>query len=86
MWFRIKMSRQFAEKHGMAGCVFVSSFILAVNAVVGGVAFQYVLWYTLNKDIPWIADGLIGLVAGQMMVPAAIVCWILSVCGVGPFN
>lgn len=65
---------------------FLFMCVLVINATIGGFAAQYVLWYTLNKDIPWVADVAIGLVGGEVIIPASIMCWILSLCGVGPFG
>jgi hypothetical protein len=70
---------------GATGCGLLLA-ILAINAAIGGFAAQYVLWYALNRDIPWMGDVAIGLVGGQFLIPASIVCWILSLCGVGPLG
>jgi len=70
------------------GSVIGCGFLLVVFAGViclGGACFDYVLEFVFGKDIPFIADCFAGLVLGELAIPAAIICWILELCGiVGP--
>lgn len=56
--------------------------ILLFNMLLGGITFNYCLWYIFNKDIPWFADVVCGLFLGEVTVPLAIVCWVLDLCGI----
>jgi hypothetical protein len=63
---------------GLGGCL----GILLFNLALGGVCFDYVLATTIGKDVPWYADAVAGLFLGQFAVPAAIICWIIKLCGI----
>jgi predicted membrane-bound spermidine synthase len=55
--------------------------ILLINLVLGAWSINYILmWF--GKDIPFIADALIGLFVGEISIPVAFVGWLLKVCGV----
>lgn len=56
--------------------------ILLVNFLFGGVCFDYTLWAMFGKDIPWYGDVIAGFFLGQFVVPAAVICWIVKMCGV----
>lgn len=58
----------------------IQLLLLTVYLAVGGMSVNYLLEVWLQKDIPWYADTLIGLLAG-ITVPAAIVTWILRLFG-----
>lgn len=67
------------------GCGFII-FLLLINATLGGLCFQYVLWSIFAKDIPWYGDAVAGLFGGQFTIPLTIVCWVVRLCGVSvPF-
>jgi hypothetical protein len=55
---------------------------LAFLLVFGGWSVNYCLNVLLQKDIPFVGDILIGLFAGSITIPLAIVLWILSLFGV----
>jgi len=64
------------------GCGCFSYILLILfNVVVGGWSVVEILSW-MGKTIPIWADGLIGLVVGELSVPVAIVGWILKICGV----
>lgn len=55
--------------------------ILLINATIGGWSVNEILsWF--EKDIPFMADAILGLIAGSISIPVAIVGWILRICGV----
>jgi hypothetical protein len=55
--------------------------VLLINLVVGAWSVNEILsWF--NKDIPTIADAIIGLFAGEVSIPVAIVGTILKAFGV----
>lgn len=58
--------------------------ILLFNVLLGGWSVDYCLGFILNKDVPWYIDMLIGLIAGEVTIPTAIILWILSYFGVHP--
>lgn len=60
------------------GCLVV----LAIGLLFGGVCFDYVLEVTFGKDIHWFGDMICGFVGGSVIVPAAIICFILVLCGI----
>jgi hypothetical protein len=60
--------------------------IIAFNLTVGALAFQYSLSTVFGKNIPWYGDVIAGLFLGEFTIPCAIVCWIITLCGVeAPF-
>jgi hypothetical protein len=61
------------------GCTIL---IVIVNLIVGTWSVNYLLLEFLGKTIPTIAALLIGLVAGEVTIPSAIVVWILKTFGV----
>lgn len=56
-------------KYGMGSCL-------------GGVCFDYFLYSVFGKDIPWYGDAIAGLFLGQFVGPAAVICWVIRLCGV----
>lgn len=67
------------ESWGQCGCWVI---LLAVNAIVGGWATNYLLAMFLKTDIHYAWDVIIGVVAGQFVIPVAIVVAILRYLGV----
>ena len=61
------------------GCMLV---LLIINIVLGGVSFDYCLWYTFGKDISWYYDVLCGFFVGEFTIPLAIIFWIMNLCGI----
>lgn len=61
------------------GCLIT---VLLFNFILGGVSFDYCLWYIFDKNIPWIADVVCGVILAEITVPLMIVCWILNMCGI----
>lgn len=63
-----------------AGCFTVIA-ILLINISVGAWSISEILsWF--GKSIPLIASIIIGLVAGEISIPIAIIGWILKICGI----
>ena len=60
---------------GGCGCFLM---ILIFNLLLGGLAFQYSLKTVFNRDVPWYTDVVCGLFLGEIVVPAAIVCYIVK--------
>lgn len=65
-----------------AGSVIGCLILLAFNLTVGALCFDYVLFTVFGKDVPWYADMAAGLLLGQFALPAAIICWVVRLCGV----
>lgn len=62
------------------GC-FLLTIVPIINLIIGGWSIDEILsWF--NKDIPWLADAIIGLFAGEISIPVAIVGKILRIFGV----
>lgn len=65
---------------GLGGCLTII-IILIINAILGAWAVAEILsWF--GKDIPLIGDILLGMVAGEIAFPIAIVGWLLRIFGV----
>lgn len=65
------------------GCLII---LLILNLTLGAVCVQYDLYSLWGAELPWYGNVGIGLVAGEVAVPIAIVCWIVRQCGVdAPF-
>ena len=70
------------ENKGCArGCGCVITLML-FNVVFGGFSFDYCLWNLLEKNVPWFADILCGLLLAEITVPAMVVIYILKMCGI----
>lgn len=67
-----------AQNSGCSGC----SLIIIFNFLFGGFLCDYCLWAILGKNIHWIGDILIGLFAGEVLFPVAIICFLLKLFGV----
>lgn len=61
------------------GCAVLA---IVFNLFVGGWSVNYLLAFFLGKTIPFIGAALIGLVAGEISVPVALVIWALRYFGV----
>jgi hypothetical protein len=61
------------------GCSLV---LILFNLLVGGWSVNYLLSFFLDKTIPFLGAALIGLVAGEISVPVAIVVALLRAFGV----
>lgn len=60
----------------VSGCLgYIIGYLIV--AAIGGFAAQYLIWVFFVKDIPWYGDALIGFFGGSIVVPAAIVVWLL---------
>lgn len=61
------------------GCLIV---ILLLNLLIGAWSVNYLLSILLHTTIPFWGAAVIGLFGGEITIPAAIVVWVLHVCGV----
>ncbi len=52
--------------------------VLALNLILGSWSTNVILLTFLGKTIPWIGAALIGLVAGEITIPVAIVISVLK--------
>ena len=66
---------------GGCGCYMI---IVAVNITIGALCFDYALETILGKNIPWYGDVICGLFLGEFAIPAAVICWVMTLCGVEP--
>jgi hypothetical protein len=64
-----------------AGCIGMLIMLVIVVAI-GGYCTDYVVHTCWGKDFPSWADCCIGLFTGEIVVPAAIVCFIVKACDV----
>lgn len=73
------MSKDLSEAAmtGSCGCA-----IVIFNLFIGGWSVNYLLGFFLDKSIPFIGAALIGLFAGEVSVPVAIVIWLLVAFGI----
>jgi hypothetical protein len=56
--------------------------VFLVNLIVGGWSVNYLLQFFLAKTIPFVGAALIGLFAGEISIPAAVVIVILKYFGI----
>ncbi len=61
------------------GCLIL---VILINVTIGAYAFAYCLDSFFAKDASGAVDIIGGLVLGEIVIPLAILCWILKVCGV----
>ena len=67
-------------KNKNSGCVTVI-IISLINISIGAWSVGEILsWF--GKAIPLIASVIIGLFAGEISIPVAIIGWILKICGI----
>ena len=67
-------------KNENAGC-FTVIVILLINLSIGAWSISEILsWF--GESIPLIASVIIGLFAGEISIPIAIIGWVLRICGV----
>ena len=64
---------------GSCGCLLS---IVVLNLTAGAYCFHYCLLTIFGKNVSWILDLMGGLVLGQLVIPLAIISWILKVAGV----
>jgi len=57
-------------------------FLFLLNLLMGGWSVNYLLMFFAGKVIPFFWATVIGLFAGEISIPVAIVIWILRFCGV----
>lgn len=68
---------------GMLGGMLIA-FLVA--GVIGVFLCDYVFSTLFGLHLPLWADAVIGFVGGEVVVPVAIIAWVLTLCGVGaPF-
>ena len=65
-----------------AGCGCYLLVFLVLNIGLGGLSFNYCLWFVFGKDVPWYADAICGLILAEITIPVMMVCWILNLCGI----
>ncbi len=53
-------------------------FLFIVMAIVGGIASNYLLGVFFAKSIPFFWDMVIGAAIGEILIPIALVIWILK--------
>ena len=69
----------------LLGCFFYLS-LLSLMAWLCKAMFEYSLWCLIGKDIPWYGDLAGGVVCNAFILPVALACWILRLCGIdAPF-
>lgn len=65
-----------------SACIFII-FILLINITIGSFCFNYDLQCCFGKTANFWVAGLCGLLLGELTIPSAIVCWVVSdLCGV----
>lgn len=57
---------------------------IPIRTLLGALCSNYCLWFILNKDIPWYGDIVVATFANEVIMPATILCWVLSLFGVQP--
>ena len=62
---------------GGGTCCVLLLLMLAINLIFGGMCTEYCLHYWFNRHVPFIIASIIGLVAGELTIPAAVVTFLL---------
>lgn len=65
---------------GIGGCL-ISTII---NITIGAWCSSYCLFFIFNKIVPWYVNVVIGLIAGDITIPLAIILLVLSFFGIHP--
>lgn len=80
----MSQSRRSSDEVDSDGCANCGCglFLLLVNIFIGAWSVNYLLMFFLEKNIPWIGAALIGLFAGEVSIPVAVVVYILHYFGV----
>jgi hypothetical protein len=73
--------RSNADAEMTAGCLLMVAWV-CLGATIDGRLFDYVLYTVAGKGVPWYADVVAGAICGGLLVPAAVITWILTLCGV----
>lgn len=63
------------------GCAQLIAYAV-ISLVLGAPCFDYWLYSVFGKNIPWYADCVVGFALGPLNITAAIVCWIIRLCGI----
>jgi hypothetical protein len=53
-----------------------------LNLLFGGIATQYLVSTILHQSINFFMATLIGLIGGTVIIPGALIVWILTLCGI----
>lgn len=72
------------SKNANSMVYFLIGYIMVLWGVLialGGVCFDYVLSIWCHKDIPWWGDAICGLICSAVVVPAALVTWLVQMFG-----
>ena len=64
-----------------SGCGCMIAFLI-FNLALGGVSFDYCLWFIFGKNIPWLGDVICGFILAEITVPLMVICWLLKMFGV----
>lgn len=76
-----KSSKFSPEGFAFGFCLF-QAMLAFIYVIIGTMSFNYVLMIGFGKDVPWYLDLLGGIVTGMVVVPMAIIGYILQVAGV----
>ena len=75
---RYRAYKNSSKRRGEAAMSCTGCLILfAILLIPGAFAFDYALDSLLGQDVPWYADAAGGLVTAELVIPVAVVCWIL---------
>jgi hypothetical protein len=78
------MKRKYRSYNGDGGGVSLGCFfsILLFNLILGGWSVSFLLTTLVAKTIPFWGACIIGLFAGEVTVPVAVIVWLLKSFGV----
>lgn len=71
-----------SEQGKVSGVCACYTLVILFNITVGAMCSDYVIDCILGKNIHWVADIIVGLFLGEIIVPTAIGCWVMTLCGV----
>ena len=73
---------QSVEKNGLMNTCIVYIIVYGLAWWLSSYLFSYTIYAWTDKAIPWYASMLGGLFCAGITVPAAVVTWVLQLCGV----
>ena len=75
------MMKRYSTYDWSWGTIIVAIVLIIIIVLSGGWSSNYIL-QLFGKDIPFVFDIIIGVFTGQVIIPIAVVVYILKLCGV----
>ena len=73
---------QSAEKNGLGNTCIAYMIVYGLAWWLSSYLFSYTIYVWFDKVIPWYASMVGGLLCAGITLPAAVITWVLQLCGV----